>query len=181
MKLCGCRHLLWVCLSGWLVAGCGTTGDPYFLDVETKANVYVAAGPSSIRKVAIMPFKGSTELIGTAVSDLFVTEMLRANRYDLVERSQMSKVLSESELAMAGLSAAKAAAAGQMLGADGVVIGTVDEYAMVTEGRHTYPSVGISVRLIDCATGKVMWSADLAKVDHDKKKHAANGIPGSGA
>jgi fibronectin type 3 domain-containing protein/TolB-like protein len=142
--------------------GCATSNERYFLDVQSRANVYVAPVPVAIHKIAIMPFKAPTELIGSSVSDLFVTEMLRAGRYDLVERSQMTKVLSESELALAGLSAARAAQIGQMLGAEGVVIGTVDEYATVAHGGHPYPSVGISVRLIDCASGRVMWSADLA-------------------
>ena len=147
----------------WL-AGCATTEEEaYFGDVTSRANVYVAPVPSRIKKIAIMPFKAQTELIGTSVSDLFVTEMLRAGRYELVERGQMAKVLSESELALAGLSAARAAEVGHMLGADGVVIGTVDEYSAVAQSGHPYPVVGITARLIDCTSGKVMWSSDLAK------------------
>ena len=146
-----------------LLAGCATGGDEYFLTVDSKANVYVAPVPSSIHKVAIMPFKAPTELIGSSVSDLLVTEMLRAGRYELVERSQMAKVLSESELALAGLSVEKAVQVGNMVGADGVIIGTVDEYGTVAYRGRTLPVVALAVRLIECRTGKVMWSADLAK------------------
>ena len=157
--ICGAAALLAL----WL-AGCATTEeDAYFRDVTSRANVYVAPTPSSIKKIALMPFKAQTELIGTSISDLFVTEMLRAGRYELVERGQMAKVLSESELSLAGLSAARAAEVGNMLGADGVVIGTVDEYATVAQSGHPYPVVGITARLIDCASGEVMWSSDLAK------------------
>jgi len=56
-----------------------------------------------------------------------------------------------------------------MLGADGVVIGTVDEYATVAQGGHPHPSVGVSVRMIDCASGKVLWSADLAAMADNAK------------
>ena len=155
--VCGAALALWL-------AGCATTEqDAYFRDVASRANIYVAPVPSPIRKIAIMPFKAQTELIGTSISDLFVTEMLRAGRYELVERGQMAKVLSESELSLAGLSAARAAEVGNMLGAEGVVIGTVDEYATVAQSGHPYPVVGITARLIDCASGKVMWSSDLAK------------------
>ncbi len=155
--VCGAALALWL-------AGCATTEDEaYFGDVTSRANVYVAPTPSSIKKIAIMPFKAQTELIGTSISDLFVTEMLRAGRYELVERGQMAKVLSESELALAGLSASRAAEVGNMLGADGVVIGTVDEYATVAQSGHPFPVVGITARLIDCGSGKVMWSSDLAK------------------
>jgi len=145
-----------------LVMGCAS-GNPYFTKVHSDANVYVAPRPVAIEKVAVLPFRAPTELIGSSVSDLFVTEMLRAGRYELVERSQMAKVLSETELAMAGLSSSAAAEVGNMIGADGVIIGTVDEYGTVAQRGKSYPVVGISVRLIECESGKVMWSVDLAK------------------
>lgn len=146
------------------LAGCASDSqDTYFRDTSSAANVYVAPVSSPIAKVAIMPFKAPTELIGTSVSDLFVTEMLRAGRYELVERSQMARVLNEAELALAGLSASRAAEIGNMLGADGVIIGTVDEYATIALRGKTLPVVGITARLIDCSNGKVMWSVDLAK------------------
>lgn len=151
-------------LAGLIVAGgCATPDQAYFLNTDSAANVYVVSGPSAIRKLAVMPFKAETELIGGSVSDMFVTELLRAGRYELVERSQMAKVLSESELAMAGLSDARAAEVAGMLGAEGVLLGTVDEYGTSAYRGHPYPVAGISVRMIDCSNGRVMWSADLAK------------------
>ncbi len=126
-------------------------------------NVYVAPVPSAIERVAVLPMKAPTQLIGESVSDLLVTEMLRWGRYTLVERSQMANVLGEAELALAGLSEKRAVEVAQMLGADGVIIGTVDEYSTVARKGKTYPVVGLSIRLIDCASGKIMWSASLAE------------------
>lgn len=148
------------------VAGGGCATDPraaYFKDAGETSNVFVAPGHASIKKVAVLPFKAMTELIGISVSDQFVTELLRTGQYDLVERSQMSQVLGEQELAMAGLSSAKAAEVGQMMGADGVIIGTVSEYEAVAQRGRTHPVVGISARLIDSRSGKIVWSADLAQ------------------
>ena len=155
--------VLFALAAAFLPGGCATTDEAYFLNTESEANVFVAPVPCPIWKVAVMPFKGPTDLIGSSVSDMFVTEMLRAGRYELVERSQMSKVLSESELSLAGLSLSKATEVGSMLGADGVIIGTVDEYSTVAYRGAAFPVVGITVRLIDCKSGKVMWSVDLAK------------------
>lgn len=154
-----------------IVAGCATTQyrDPYFIETETNANVYVSPGTLPIVKVAVLPFKAPTELIGLSISDMFVTELLRTGRYELVERGQMTGVLNETELALAGLSAAKAIEIGSMLGAEGVVIGTVDEYSTVAVRGHAYPVVGVSARLIDCKTGKIMWSIDLGKRAESKK------------
>ena len=154
-----------------LVLGCasssGRIGDPYFASVKSKANVYARQSQAGILKIAVMPFKASTELIGSSVSDMVVTELLRTQKYQLVERGQMSKVLGEAELAMAGLSEAKAVEAAKMLGAEAVVIGTVDEYGTQAKGGDTYAVVGLSIRLINCATGNIIWSADLAKMAGD--------------
>lgn len=151
-------------------------GDPYFANVRSKANVYAPRAQLGVVKIAVMPFKASTELIGSSVSDMVVTELLRTQKYQLVERGQMNQVLSETELAMAGLSEAKAVEAAKMLGAESVVIGTVDEYGQQAKGGDTYAVVGLAIRLIDCSNGKIIWSADLAKMAKDEDtplpKHA---------
>jgi fibronectin type 3 domain-containing protein/TolB-like protein len=146
-----------------LAAGCASDSRNAYFGGDSKANVYVAPVAQRIDRVAILPFRAATELIGASVADLFVTEFLRAGRYTLVERGQMAQVLSESELALAGLSAAKAVEVGNMLGADGVIIGTVDEYGTVAARGRAIPVIGMTVRMIDCASGKVVWSADLAR------------------
>ncbi len=125
-------------------------------------NVYVAREAFEIDKVGILPFKAATTLIGGSVSDMFVTELMKMGHYELVERSQMSGVLGETEVALSGLTAGQAAQLGQMVGANGVVIGTVSEYETVAQGGRTYPVVGITVRLIDSGTGKILWSVDHA-------------------
>lgn len=127
-------------------AGCATDQQhANFPNPSTSANVYVAPHARSVRKVAILPFKAATALIGESLSDLWVTEVLRSHRYEVVERSQWAHVLSETELALAGLSAAKAAAAGAMVGADGVIIGTIDENTMVASRGKTLPVVRILI------------------------------------
>ena len=161
------------------LVGCETNkvmiGDPYFAKVKSKANVYARQSQAGVLKIAVMPFKASTELIGSSVSDMVVTELLRTQKYALVERGQMKNVLSETELAMAGLSESKAVEAAKMLGAEAVVIGTVDEYVMQAKGGDTYAVVGLSIRLIDCSTAKIVWSADLAKMaDEDDTPLAAH-------
>ena len=138
--------------SGSSSGGAGT-GEP---------NVYVAREARGIDKVGILPFKAATSLIGGSVSDMFVTELMKLDRYELVERSQMAGVLGESEVALSGLTAGEAAQLGQMIGANGVILGTVSEYENVAQGGRTYPVVGITIRLIDSKTGKILWSVDHA-------------------
>ncbi len=147
-----------------MLGGCATNrSDGHFDGAGEEANVFVSPGHSSISKVAVMPFKAPTELIGVAVSDQILTELLRTGRYELVERGQMAQVLGEQELSLAGLSAGQAAEVGAMLGAEGVIIGTVSEYEKVAYRGKTIPVVGISARLIDTKSGKIIWSSDVAQ------------------
>lgn len=130
-------------------------------------NVYVAPVPSKVNSLAVMPFKAETELIGSSTSDLFVTELLRTGRYQLLERGQLSQVLNEAEVALSGLSDSRAVELGNMLGADGVVIGTVDEYGSIAQKGSNKAVVGLSVRMIDCESSRVMWSASYASMAAD--------------
>lgn len=165
-----------------LAGGCVSSQHSGSRQSGGSSSVYVAKNAGDIKKVAVMPFKASTELIGTSVSDLFVTEVLRTGRYELVERSQLGKVLNETELALSGLSVSKAAEVGNMLGADGVIIGTVDEYGKNAESGHAYPVVGVTVRLVDCKTGGIVWNASDAKKarssDTSLSEHARNVVRG---
>lgn len=163
MKFISLRHPLAVVLATVFLGGCASPSGKYFKDVSSPGNVYVLTGHGKIRKIAVMPFRAQTELIGSSVSDMMVTELLRCERYALVERGQMAQVLNESELALAGLSTTKAVEIGNMLGADGVVLGTVDEYGTVAQRGRSYPVVGVSVRLIDCTNGRIVWSVDMAQ------------------
>lgn len=126
-------------------------------------NVFVSRDAADVEKIGILPFKAATSLIGASVSDMFVTEFMKMERYELVERSQMSGVLGETEVGLSGLTSGQAAQLGQMIGAQGVVIGTVSEYEQVAQGGRSYPVVGVSIRLIDSGTGKILWSVDYAK------------------
>ncbi|MDD2241091.1 MAG: CsgG/HfaB family protein [Kiritimatiellae bacterium] len=156
-------HILLLLLIG-LLTGCAS---PYGSSSGggniNQPNVFVSWDAADIQKVGILPFKASTELIGASVSDMFVTEFMKMGRYDLVERSQMSGVLGETEVALSGLSSGQAAQLGQMIGAQGVIIGTVSEYEKVALSGRAYPVVGISIRLIHSGTGQIIWSVDYAK------------------
>ena len=157
----------WGCASGnggGRRAARGAGGDPYFANVRSEANVYAGRPQAGVVKIAVVPFRAATELIGASVSDMLVTELLRTRKYELVERGQMGQVLNEAEMAMSGLSDAQAVESARMLGAESVVVGTVDEYGQQAQGGNTYAVVGLAIRLIDCSTGQIVWSADLAKM-----------------
>jgi curli biogenesis system outer membrane secretion channel CsgG len=159
-----------------LLTGCccfGGRSEPPAPRVPTRPSitptVSLRRGNERIRKVAVLPFRAQTEMVGITVSDYFVSEILGSRNYELVERSQIGKVLSESELVIAGVSDAKAAEVGSMVGADGVVIGTVGDYETVARGGQTYAVVSIAARMIDTQNGKIVWSVDLTRRAEDSE------------
>ncbi len=146
-------------LSASLLASCTSSGPS---GGGNQPSVFVAPESRSVAKVAVLPFRGPTELIGTSVSDTFGTELMKTRRYELIERSQLSGVLGETEVQLSGLTAGQAAQLGQMLGAQAVVIGTVSEYENMAVRGKPVPVVGINARLIDASSGKILWSVDHA-------------------
>lgn len=152
-----------VAVLGSGLIGCATEGAR-----RTPANVYVSPDARAVQRVAVLPFRAPTELIGASVSDLFVTELMKTGRYELIERGQLANVLGETDVQLSGLTAGQAVQLGRMAGADGVVVGTVTEYEMAARSGRTAPVVGVSVRLVDATTSKVLWSVD----------HAARGASG---
>ncbi len=154
-----------------LLAGCASPTGPaaHFRGTGESANVVIRPGHESVRCVAVLPFRAPTELNGNAVSDMFVTQILKMQKYDLIERSQLANVLGEAEVSLSGLTAGQAAQIGLMAGADAVIIGTVSEYETVAYRGNSLPVVGVSVRMIDANSGRILWSID----------HAARGARGS--
>lgn len=157
--------VVWLATAGCCASGGGGRSDGAVTISSGRASrpeVYYNPRARAIRRVAVMPFKAPTELIGSSVSDMFVSEILRNGRYELVERSQMSNVLGEAEVSMSGLTTGQAVELGNMLGAEGVIVGTVGEYEMAARRGRTVPVVAITSRLIDCTSGQVVWSVDYA-------------------
>ena len=120
------------------------------------------------RKIAVMPFRAPVELVGASIADMFATDLLRTYKYQLVERSQMKKVLGEQALGLKGVTdSATAIKVGRLLGVQGVIVGTVPEYGYRAMGPNKLPSIGLNIRMIDVADGTIVWSisnSGLSKV-----------------
>lgn len=157
-----CISLL--CIVAIITGGCVSSGPgAYFNDRDSDTTSFVDSKLKDVKMLAIMPFKAPTELIGSSVSDMFITEILKTGKCSIVERSRLSQVLGESELSMSGMSTGRAAEVGRMLGADAVMTGTVIEYATVAQKGKTYPVVAVTARIVDASTSQIIASVDLAE------------------
>lgn len=105
--------------------------------------------------IAVLPFesKGIGGALGQIdLLDKLVTGFVGINRFKVIERAQLEKILEEQKLGMAGIiDASTAAQIGKGIGVDGVVCGSI------TQGGN---AVTIDARLIDTETAAIIVAKD---------------------
>jgi curli biogenesis system outer membrane secretion channel CsgG len=142
----------------------------------------VFGAPDQLYKIAVLPFDdGSIKdrwwnnnwNVGKGISDELVTELLRTNKFRLIEREQINKVLNEQNFGTSGrVDANSAAKIGKILGVQFLVIGRVTEFSFKsTEIRgislnngiglglkNTKSIVAIDARLVDTSSAEIIAS-----------------------
>jgi TolB-like protein len=105
--------------------------------------------------IAVLPFESKgigRELGQIDLLDKLVTGFVNLNRFKVIERAQLEKILEEQKLGMSGiLDASTAAQIGKGIGVDGVVCGSI------TQGGN---AVTIDARLIDTETAAIITAKD---------------------
>lgn len=143
-------------------------------------NVPIAERPS----IAIMTFDdgslqrqdwwGPSWDVGSGLADILTTVMLDRNRYRLLERSLMDKVIAEQDLGAAGrLDPTTAAKIGKIIGADYLIMGKVTDFSWDKKtsgiiipigglggigGSKTKAHVAIDLRIVDSTTAEILGS-----------------------
>lgn len=146
------------------VAGCAASVRFY---VNPQADM------SYYKKVAVLPFSNLTQqgFAGERVTRAFVTELVIADRFRVVEasdfRAALAQVGVESNIE-GGIDPEKLKEAAARVGATGVVRGAVTEYQMQRAGQDEVPVVGFDVELLDAATGNVVWRVSLSRRGHGR-------------
>jgi curli biogenesis system outer membrane secretion channel CsgG len=118
------------------------------------------------------PRQYSTQELEAGMADMFVTELYKTGRFNVLEREQMEEVLKEQELSLTGLmeGGEDAEMLGNLLNVEYIIVGAVTEFGTGSSGigvsavkvnAHTVRTVA-DVRLIDVRTGKVITTASAA-------------------
>lgn len=131
-----------------------------------------------VQRVAVVPFADGPGAHGSGetVTGFIAAELVNHGRFNLVERGELKTLMAERDLQSADvIGASEAAELGQLLSVDAVVTGTVSQfekehtsiYAYATSVPITTYKVGATLRMIDVATGEVIYA------------HSASGESGS--
>lgn len=114
---------------------------------------------SKIKRVAVLPFEPRGSSLSVFYTDWFTTELVRIQKFEVVERAQLDKVLSEQALGLSGvINRDVLVKIGQVLGVDAVFLGSA------TKGQT---GGGVcNIRLVDIETGVIIWTGTSSDVRH---------------
>lgn len=144
---------------------------------------FPAFGAAKLYKIAVLPFDdgsiqdrwwddGSWD-VGKGISDEFVTELLKTNKFRLIEREQIEKVIEEQDFGESGrVDTRSAAKIGKILGVQFLVMGRVTEFSLKSSGvsglslkkgiglgvKSTNAIVAIDARLVDASSAEIIAS-----------------------
>ncbi len=105
--------------------------------------------------LAILPFenKGASRDLGDIVLDKMITALVNKERFKILERAQLEKILEEQQLGQTGIIDVNTAAQiGKGIGVDAMILGSV---AVAQNG-----SVSIDARVIDTESAKIIVAQD---------------------
>ncbi len=94
--------------------------------------------PSLKHRIAVMNFEDKSQgshrgwrTVGEGMADMFVTALVKSNKFTVVEREQITKVREEQKLGMSGdVTAQSAAKVGQIVGVGYIITGSVSEFGV---------------------------------------------------
>jgi len=154
MKRLSLVSMLFVAL---LCSACSSSYHRQFIDAPS-----ISTGQ---RHVAVLPLVNLTAHpnAGRAVGDILATEMYGLPGFTFLERTAMQEGIKgrdeDLEYAMDNAVAQKL---GRKLGVDTVVYGSVTEYGY-KRGIDQSPAVGVNLRMLDVASGAVLWAASSSE------------------
>ncbi len=122
-------------------------------------------GAARISKLAVLPFENQTSSVrpGASVSELLVSELLASGPVAVMDPSEVADLLRRENLDPADAGRLPSAQRmGRLLQVSHVLQGAVTEYRY-RPGLSETPVVGVTARVLDVATGDLVWTASYAR------------------
>lgn len=113
-------------------------------------------------RIAVLPFEigasGVPPDAAVGIADMMVTALVKTKVYEIVEREQLQKILSEQKFGMSGLvDPSTAVQIGKMLGVKKIIIGKITQMGVTQSEvifiKRATAKVSIDIRIIDVETG----------------------------
>ena len=113
------------------------------------------------KRIAVIDFANKTSFaeydIGKGVADMLTTSLWKTDKFVLVERSHLEKVIKEQNFSTTDLVASETAVKiGRILGLNAIVVGGITEYGLVKEMGKKISRIGVDMRLVDVGTARII-------------------------
>lgn len=149
----------------------------------------IKEGKGLKKRVAVLEFTGNDKLEGKVdlkLSDMLITTLVKSGKFDVIERTQIEKVLEEQKLGMSGvIDESTAVEVGKILGAEYVVFGVVTSATQQNVDKFAYMlvviEVAIDIRVVDAVTGKILVAEHASGESESKVVKTSAGTVVSGA
>lgn len=178
--------------AGLIFAGCGpktrVKRDQVMSANETQKVEAEHTGPR--RRIGVVDFENKSGYgqgrLGTAASDILITELAKTGKFVVVERDKLNKVFEEQKLQASGaIDPRTAVAVGKILGLSAIVTGSISESGVKKEGsdylvvrsKRQVAEVVVDIRVVDVETGQVLY-ADSGSGRAKSQKRAVLGLGG---
>jgi TolB-like protein len=142
-----------------LVIGCSSP-EPGSVYLHPNADV------GAFQSIAVLPIENLTndQFADERVREILVVELLAQGLFEPVETGEVNRVLRAQGISnLTGLGPEEIAGLGEALGVQALLFGSVMEYGQRRTGTFTTPEVALSLKLIECETGVVVWSVSDAR------------------
>lgn len=131
--------------------GCSSSAPP--IESYLRENVNLAL----IQTIAVLPFEGGGR--SARIRELTITQLLANNIFDIVDKGLVDKFLQQEAINPGTpLDTFTLRRLGESLGVKVVLLGSVEEVTN-SRGSASYPEITMTLRLVECETGKVLWQA----------------------
>jgi TolB-like protein len=146
----GCLILLVALLAG----GCASTISTVFVNPEF--------GFAGVERVAVVPFENlsSDQGVGDYVTRVFLTELLAAKAFDIVEPGEVSHYLATKGITKnSEQTVDQIKEMGKTLNVQAVIFGSIGESTDYRSGTQASHILSLNVRMVGVETGGTVWSA----------------------
>jgi polysaccharide biosynthesis protein PelC len=137
-----------------LVGGCASTYSTIFINPEF--------GFAGVERVAVVPFENlsSDQGIGDYVTRVFLTELLAAKAFDVVEPGEVSHYLAAKGITKNSEETIdQIKDMGKTLNVQAVIFGSIGESTQYRGGAQASHILSLNVRMVGVETGGTVWSA----------------------
>ena len=140
------------------VGGCGSSPEIY-LDPEADIEFY--------ERVGVVPFWGGGSERGSSdlITDAFTTALMVSEKYMVVEpghfRHMYGEEIGAKATSVRGLTPDMVKTLGERAQVQAIFEGTLLAYQQSRSGQSQFPMITLEVRMIDVATGRLVWMTTI--------------------